>query len=117
VGFTNTSDSRTDVNDYRTRPSIYYIINSVSAHDFCRQDIGPVQTNLVISKDLTDVSTLVASATYGSKPQQLHLNDLRGDCPTVQPEDIDHHNHVVDSIDGCNPVLAFGADVVYAAAK
>ncbi|KAG9247674.1 hypothetical protein BJ878DRAFT_153393 [Calycina marina] len=92
-----------------TKPSVYFVINTISALNWCDEQIGPPQTNFVYSMNLDQVTTLQSYAnaeatTRVGLPEQLQLNDLSPNCPTVQESAIPYGNHNINS-DGCNPVL------------
>ena len=86
--------------------------------------IGPVVTDFITGYPLSKVSTLQPYAdaivtTRMGPPQQLKLDDLRPDCPTVAPADVPVNNHnIYNETDvGCNPVLEYRIDLKNAVAE
>ena len=111
----------TTLNLSRTSPSVYYVIDVISATNSCGQLIGPPITNYVHAYDLTDVSTLQPFendwvTTRMGDPQQLELSDLHSGCPIVRASDVPWDNHNTNK-DGCNPVLEFNIDLKDSIAK
>ncbi|KAB8291621.1 hypothetical protein EYC80_006421 [Monilinia laxa] len=70
-----------------TSPSMYMVINTISGYNSCGQ-VGPTMSNVVISMDPTDVSTI---ARYTASDQQVNttpaalltLNDIISGCSTL----------------------------------
>lgn len=86
----------------------------MKATDYCGHPIGPTLTNVVVSYDLDQVSTLPPYAkewdtTRMGPPTQLHLSDLKTDCPQSYTVPPNNHNVAGDpNYDlGCNPVLEY----------
>jgi hypothetical protein len=103
----------------RYEPSIYYVIDEMKATDYCGNLIGPILTSVVVGYDLDQVSTLPPFAnenewqTRMGPPTQLHLSDLRTDCPQAYSVPPDNHNVYGDpNYDpGCNPVIEYRTEL------
>ena len=84
----------------------------MSAYHFCSPNVkfGPVIYDYITGFDLDQVSTLQPFAdnivkTRMGPPQQLHLSDLRDDCPRYTVTDRQRNLYGVH--DKCNPVLEY----------
>ncbi|KAM3073701.1 hypothetical protein ACMFMF_006904 [Clarireedia jacksonii] len=74
-------------NKIRTSPSMYMVINTISAYNDCGQ-VGPTMKDIVLSMDPTDVSTIALYTATDQQvnktpPTMLTLTDLINGCSTL----------------------------------
>ncbi|KAF4635416.1 hypothetical protein G7Y89_g2681 [Cudoniella acicularis] len=99
-----------------TSPLIYYVINTMIATDYCGNTVGPTFKNYITSYNITDVSTLqpyanAKATTRMGNPEQLHLSDLKSNCPQAYTAPAQNHNIWNTRDPGCNPVLVWRTDL------
>ncbi|EMR84743.1 hypothetical protein BcDW1_6599 [Botrytis cinerea BcDW1] len=99
-----------------TSPSMYMVINTLSGYNSCGQ-VGPTMSNVVISLDPSDVSTI---ALYTASDQQVNttpaalltLNDIISGCSTVTMTEastngaIQNPHAMANDYNRCFPALA-----------
>ncbi|KAI9640974.1 hypothetical protein NHQ30_010817 [Ciborinia camelliae] len=99
-----------------TSPSMYMVINTISGYNSCGQ-VGPTMSNIVISMDPTDVSTI---ALYTASDQNVNttpaamliLNDIISGCSTITMTEsstngaIQNSHALANDYNRCFPALA-----------
>lgn len=103
-------------NQFRTSPSMYMVINTISGYNSCGQ-VGPTMSNVIISLNPSDVSTI---ARYTASDQQVNttpaalltLSDIISGCSTVTMTEASTNGaiqsmHAMDNdYNRCFPALA-----------